>query len=152
MDTLVLTGAGLPATTAITGLLGVGATAIDILSDLNISPQVTTAVLNLFLRAVKECRSSVHALYRTLSLLENSQAPFPARAEWIGLEEFVATLTDAILAFSRIHSLCLALDAEAARTSPEYASQVFEKRIRALSARIRWHNLSIAMMMTIINW
>ncbi|KAM5351060.1 hypothetical protein ACJ41O_003783 [Fusarium nematophilum] len=142
---------GLPATTAIEGLLSVGAAAIDTLIDLNISPQHDTAVLNLMLREVKECRSSVHALCKTLNLLENAQIPFPARAAWIGLDELVATLTDTVLAFSRLYSLCCALDDEAARTSPEDAGRVFEKRIRALCARIRWHNLSIAMMMTIIN-
>ncbi|KAF4974337.1 hypothetical protein FDECE_18675, partial [Fusarium decemcellulare] len=142
---------GLDTTTAITGLLAVGATAIDILADLNILPQTDTAVLNLFLREVKECRSSIHALHKTINLLENAQIPFPARAAWIGLDELVATLTDTVLAFSRLYSLCGALDEEAARSSPEDAARHFEKRIKALCARVRWHNLSIAMMMTIIN-
>ncbi|KAM0414670.1 hypothetical protein ACHAPT_013473 [Fusarium lateritium] len=142
---------GLPASTAITGLLAVGATAIDTLCDLNISPQHDTAVLNLFLREVKECRSSVHALLKTLNLIENAQIPFPARAAWIGLDELVATLTDTVLAFSRMYSLCCALDEEAERSSPEDATRHLEKRIKALCARVRWHNLSIAMMMTIIN-
>ncbi|KAF4977032.1 hypothetical protein FZEAL_6394 [Fusarium zealandicum] len=142
---------GLDATTAITGLLAVGASAIDILCDLNISPQHDTAVLNLFLREVKECRSSIHALCKTLSLLENAQIPFPARAAWISLDDLVATLTDTVLAFSRVYSLCCVLDDEAARSSPEDAAKLFEKRVKALCARVRWHNLSIAMMMTIIN-
>ncbi|KAJ3469512.1 hypothetical protein MRS44_003577 [Fusarium solani] len=142
---------GLPASTAIAGLLAVGATAIDTLIDLNISPQHDTAILNLFLREVKECRSSIHALCKTLSLIENAQIPFPARATWIGLDELVATLTDTVLAFSRVYSLCCALDEEAARSSPEDATRHLEKRIKALCARVRWHNLSIAMMMTVIN-
>ncbi|KAF4968419.1 hypothetical protein FSARC_4216 [Fusarium sarcochroum] len=142
---------GLPTTTAITGLLDVGAAAIDILSDLNISPQHDTVVLNLFLREVKECRSSIHAFYKTLNLIENAQIPFPARAGWISLDTLVATLTDTVLAFSRVFSLCCALDEEAARSSPEDAAKHFEKRIKSLCARVRWHNLSIAMMMTIVN-
>ncbi|KAF5663538.1 hypothetical protein FHETE_7485 [Fusarium heterosporum] len=142
---------GLPTTTAISGLLEVGAAAIDILSDLNISPQHDTAVLNVLLREVKECRSSVHAFYKTLTLIENAQIPFPARAAWISLDTLVATLTDIVLAFSRLSTLCCSIDEEASRSTPEAAAKHFEKRIKALCARIRWHNLSIAMMMTIVN-
>ncbi|KAF5021283.1 hypothetical protein F66182_6681 [Fusarium sp. NRRL 66182] len=142
---------GLPTTTAIAGLLDVGATIIDILADLNTSPQHDTAVLNIFLRGVKECRSSIHAIYKTLNIIENGTIPYPARATWISLDTLVATLTDTVLAFSRIFSLCCALDDEAARSSPEDAAKHFEKRIKALCARVRWHNLSIAMMMTIVN-
>lgn len=142
---------GLPTIAAITGLLEVGAAAIDILSDLNISPQHDTLVLNILLREVKECRSSVHAFYKTLNLIENSQVPFPARAAWISLETLVATFTDTVLAFSRLSTLCCTVDEEASQSSPEYAAKHFEKRIKALCARIRWHNLSIAMMMTIVN-
>ncbi|KAG8665440.1 hypothetical protein FPOAC2_10511 [Fusarium poae] len=149
MDPLAVVG--LPTTTAITGLLEVGAAAIDILSDLNISPQHDTLVLNALVREVKECRSSVHAFYKTLNLIENGQIPIPARAAWISLETLVATLTDTVLAFSRLSSLCCAVDEESTRSSPEDAAKHFEKRIRALCARIRWHNLSIAMMMTIVN-
>ncbi|KAF5965026.1 hypothetical protein FCOIX_13139 [Fusarium coicis] len=142
---------GLPTTTAITGLLDVGAAAIDILSDLNISPQHDTAILNILLREVKECRSSVHAFYKTLNLIENNQIPFPARAAWISLDTFVATLTDTVLAFTRLSSLCCALDEQSNRTTPEDAAKQFQKRIKALCARLRWHNLSYAMMMTIVN-
>lgn len=150
MDPLAVVG--LSTTTAITGLLEVGAAAIDILSDLNISPQHDTLVLNALLREVKECRSSVHAFYKTLNLIENGQIPIPARAAWISLDTLVATLTDTVLAFSRLSSLCCAVDEESTRSSPEDAAKHFEKRIKALCARIRWHNLSIAMMMTIVNW
>ncbi|EWY97594.1 hypothetical protein FOYG_02411 [Fusarium oxysporum NRRL 32931] len=142
---------GLPTTTAITGLLDVGAAAIDILSDLNISPQHDTAILNILLREVKECRSSVHAFYKTLNLIENNQIPFPARAAWISLDTLVATLTDTVLAFTRLSSLCCALDEQSNRSTPEDAAKQFEKRIKALCARLRWHNLSYAMMMTIVN-
>ncbi|KAF5533662.1 hypothetical protein FMEXI_11738, partial [Fusarium mexicanum] len=142
---------GLPTTTAITGLLDVGAAAIDILSDLNISPQHDTVILNILLRELKECRSSVHAFYKTLNLIENNQIPFPARAAWISLDTLVATLTDTVLAFTRLSSLCCALDEQSNRTTPEDAAKQFEKRIKALCARLRWHNLSYAMMMTIVN-
>ncbi|EXM24464.1 hypothetical protein V3481_004468 [Fusarium oxysporum f. sp. vasinfectum] len=142
---------GLPTTTAITGLLDVGAAAIDILSDLNISPQHDTAILNILLREVKECRSSVHAFYKTLNLIENNQIPFPARAAWISLDTLVATLTDTVLAFTRLSSLCCALDEQSNRSTPEDAAKQFEKKIKALCARLRWHNLSYAMMMTIVN-
>ncbi|KAG9505194.1 hypothetical protein J7337_002160 [Fusarium musae] len=123
---------GLPTTTAITGLLDVGAAAIDILSDLNISPQHDTAILNVLLREVKECRSSVHAFYKTLNLIENNQIPFPARAAWISLDTLVATLTDTVLAFTRLSSLCCALDEQSNRTTPEDAAKQFQKRIKAL--------------------
>ncbi|KAK7413305.1 hypothetical protein QQX98_007815 [Neonectria punicea] len=142
---------GLPATAAIAGLLAVSGMAIDMLWDLNTSPKSHTAVLNLALREVKESRSSIHALTKTLSLLESRQVPFPARAAWIEVDELVATLTDAVLAFSKLFALCEAIEAGAARSGPEEATARYEKRMRALCARIRWHNLSIAMMMTIIN-
>ncbi|KAF4456046.1 hypothetical protein F53441_1767 [Fusarium austroafricanum] len=142
---------GLPTTTAVTGLLDVGTAAIDILSDYNISPHHNTLVFNILLREVKECRSSVHAFYKTLNLIENGQIPFPARAAWISLDTLVATLTDTVLAFTRLSSLCCAIDEEATRSTPEDAAKHFEKRIKALCARLRWHNLSYAMMMTIVN-
>ncbi|KAH7162152.1 hypothetical protein B0J13DRAFT_2177 [Dactylonectria estremocensis] len=142
---------GLPATAAITGLLAVSGIAIDVLWDLNTSPKAGTAVLNLALREVKESRSSIQALHKTLSLLESHQVPFPGRAAWIEVDELVATLTDAVLAFSKLYALCSAVEVEAARNSPEAANLRYEKRMRALCARIRWHNLSIAMMMTILN-
>ncbi|KPM42638.1 hypothetical protein AK830_g3919 [Neonectria ditissima] len=142
---------GLPATAAIAGLLAVSGIAIDMLWDLNTSPKSHTAVLNLALREVKESRSSIHALTKTLSLLESRQVPFPARAAWIDVDQLVATLTDAVLAFSKLFALCSAIEADAARSGPEEATARYEKRMRALCARIRWHNLSIAMMMTIIN-
>lgn len=143
---------GLPATAAIAGLLAVSGIAIDVLWDLNTSPKAATAVFNLALREVKESRSSIQALHKTLSLLESRQVPFPGRASWIEVDELVATLTDAVLAFSKLYALCSAVEAEAARSSPEEASRRYEKRMKALCARIRWHNLSIAMIMTIINW
>ncbi|KAH7170066.1 hypothetical protein EDB81DRAFT_876115 [Dactylonectria macrodidyma] len=142
---------GLPATAAITGLLAVSGIAIDVLWDLNTSPKAGTATLNLALREVKESRSSIQALHKTLSLLESRQVPFPGRAAWIEVDELVATLTDAVLAFSKLYALCSAVEVEAARNSPEAANLRYEKRMRALCARIRWHNLSIAMMMTILN-
>ncbi|KAH8738259.1 hypothetical protein BGZ61DRAFT_471601 [Ilyonectria robusta] len=142
---------GLPATAAIAGLLAVSGIAIDVLWDLNTSPKAATAVFNLALREVKESRSSIQALHKTLSLLESRQVPFPGRASWIEVDELVATLTDAVLAFSKLYALCSAVEAEAARSSPEEASRRYEKRMKALCARIRWHNLSIAMIMTIIN-
>ncbi|KAI5465343.1 hypothetical protein BGZ63DRAFT_399818 [Mariannaea sp. PMI_226] len=141
----------LSGTTAITGLLAVSGIVIDILWDLNTSPKFTTAVLNLALREVKECRSSISALTKALALLETRQIPFPARATWIDLDQLVATLTDIVLAFSKLYALTLSIEIEANRSSPAEASRKYEKRLRALCARLKWHNLSIAMMMTIIN-
>jgi hypothetical protein len=143
---------GLPATAAIAGLLAVSGIVIDILWDLNTSPKHDTAVLNLALREVKECRSSINALTKALALLQSRQVPFPDRASWIDVDELVATLTDAVLAFSKLYALASSIEAEAARSSPAAASRKYEKRLRALCARLKWHNLSIAMMMTIINW
>ncbi|KAH6898165.1 hypothetical protein B0T10DRAFT_100602 [Thelonectria olida] len=142
---------GLPATAAIAGLLAVSGIVIDILWDLNSSPKHDTAVLNLALREVKECRSSINALTKALALLQSRQVPFPDRASWIDVDELVATLTDTVLAFSKLYALACSIEAEAARSSPAAAGRKYEKRLRALCARLKWHNLSIAMMMTIIN-
>lgn len=141
----------LPVPVAITGLLSVAGSAIDMLWDLNIAPLTTTAVINLALRELKECRSSIQALHKLLCLLDTGATPFPERAAWIGVDEVVATLTDAILSFSRLYALCCTIEDAAVTAGAEELSRRYEKRLKALCARIRWHNLSIAMMMTIVN-
>ncbi|KAF7549332.1 hypothetical protein G7046_g8397 [Stylonectria norvegica] len=145
MDTLTVT-------TAMAGLLAVGGHATDILWDLNSTPKTNRVVASQALREVRECRSSIHVLSKTLPLLQSGHLQFPERATWIDVDELVATLTDTVLAFSKLHALCDALEAEAAVSSPGEACDRFEKRIRALCARIRWHNLSMTMMMTVLQW
>jgi hypothetical protein len=145
-------GTYLTITTAVAGLLAVGGHAVDILWDLNTAPKDLTAPINQALHGVRECRSSIHVLYKTLLSLQASQLAFPERGTWIQVDELLATLTDTVLAFSKLHDLCELLEYEAATSSPEEACNRHTKRIRALSARIRFHNLSMTMMMTILKW
>ncbi|KAG6105593.1 hypothetical protein E4U13_007824 [Claviceps humidiphila] len=157
----------LSVTTAIIGLLAVGGKTIDILWDLNTTSQKKRdAVLVRALHEVKQCRSTVHVLYKTLSLLELAQLPYPERASWIKAEHLVAILTDTVLAMSDLQAKCETLDtshpastakATAApspsgkddETGVECASSP-QKVIQGLCSRIRWHNLSMTMIMTIL--
>ncbi|KAG5952920.1 hypothetical protein E4U58_000598 [Claviceps cyperi] len=157
----------LSVTTAIIGLLAVGGKTIDILWDLSTpSPKKRDAVLVRALHEVKQCRSTVHVLYKILSLLELAQLPYPERASWIKAEHLVAILTDTVLAMSELQAKCEALDTPhpasiakaTAAPSPsgkddgagvECASSP-QKVIQGLCSRIRWHNLSMTMIMTIL--
>ncbi|KAG6096870.1 hypothetical protein E4U30_001185 [Claviceps sp. LM220 group G6] len=157
----------LSVTTAIIGLLAVGGKTIDILWDLSTpSQKKRDAVLVRALHEVKQCRSTVHVLYKTLSLLELAQLPYPERASWIKAEHLVAILTDTVLAMSDLQAKCETLDtshpestakATAApspsgkddETGVECASSP-QKVIQGLCSRIRWHNLSMTMIMTIL--
>ncbi|KAG6069280.1 hypothetical protein E4U16_007455 [Claviceps sp. LM84 group G4] len=157
----------LSVTTAIIGLLAVGGKTIDILWDLNApSQKKRDAVLVGALHEVKQCRSTVHVLYKILSLLELAQLPYPERASWIKAEHLVAILTDTVLAMSDLQAKCETLDtsypastakakAKAApsgnddETGVECASPP-QKVIQGLCSRIRWHNLSMTMIMTIL--
>lgn len=145
-------GTSLSVATAMVGLLAVGGRAIDILWDLNTAPKDLTGPINQALHGVRECRSSIHVLYKTLLTLQSSQLPFPERATWIQVDELLATLTDTVLAFSKLHDLCETLESEAMASSPEAACTRHTRKIRSLSARIRFHNLSMTMMMTILKW
>ncbi|KAG6245600.1 hypothetical protein E4U24_004329 [Claviceps purpurea] len=155
----------LSVTTAIIGLLAVGGKTIDILWDLSTPSQTKRdAVLARALHEVKQCRSTVHVLYKILSLLELAQLPYPERASWIKAEHLVAILTDTVLAMSDLQAKCETLDtshppstakAKAApsgnddETGVECASPP-QKVIQGLCSRIRWHNLSMTMIMTIL--
>ncbi|KAH6606954.1 hypothetical protein Trco_006107 [Trichoderma cornu-damae] len=128
-------------TTAIIGLLAIGGKTIDSLYEMNTSPGRDTAILNKALQEVKQCRSSVHILYKNFSLLEAGQLPYPDRATWISTDDLIATLTDAVLAISDLQEaiepieLCEGLPARAASCAQH------SQRLSSLSARIRWHNL-----------
>ncbi|KAG5915413.1 hypothetical protein E4U61_004621 [Claviceps capensis] len=155
----------LSVTTAIIGLLAIGGKTIDILWDLSTPPQTKRdAVLARALHEVKQCRSTVHVLYKILSLLELAQLPYPERASWIKAEHLVAILTDTVLAMSDLQAKCETLNtshpestakAKAAPsgniddTGVECASSP-QKVIQGLCSRIRWHNLSMTMIMTIL--
>lgn len=145
-------GASLSIATAMIGLLGVGGRAIDTLWDLNTAPKDLTAIINQALHGVRECRSSIHVLYKTLLLLQSSQLAIPERATWIEVDELLATLTDTVLAFSKLDALCEVLVGEAALSSPEEACERHAKKIKTLSARIRFNNLSMTMILTILKW
>lgn len=186
--------------TAIVGLLAVGARINETLWDLD-APGVgkpsgrgtnpgtspvadeTNLVVELATQEVKQCRSSLKLLHKTLCLLEAGQLPYPERARWLQVDHLIAILTDTALAFSDLQITCemqlmQGSDAQstfqsqgpmmmAAATSasqgqgqaqtqihvPTYQSNVREqctKRIRTLCSRIRWHNLSMAMLMTVL--
>ncbi|KND87020.1 hypothetical protein TOPH_08368 [Tolypocladium ophioglossoides CBS 100239] len=103
-------GEKLSVTTAIIGLLAVGGRTIDTIWDLNLPATPSTPILVQALQELKQCRSTVHILYKTFSLLESARLPFPERGTWIEVDDLIATLTDTVLAFSELQALCAALD------------------------------------------
>ncbi|KAK5989748.1 hypothetical protein PT974_08008 [Cladobotryum mycophilum] len=137
-------------TTAIIGLLAVGGKAIDSLYEMNTMPNRETAILNKALQEVKQCRSAAHILYKTFSLLEAGQLPFPERPTWIAVDHLIATLTDTVLAISDLQAAIEPI--ELCQGLPSRAAQCAEHtpKLTSLCARIRWHNLSMTMMMTIL--
>ncbi|KAG5931566.1 hypothetical protein E4U53_001700 [Claviceps sorghi] len=178
----------LSVTTAIIGLLAVGGKTIDTLWDLNApANKKSDAVCVQALQEIKQCRSTVHVLYKTLSLLESGQLPYPERGAWIRVDHLVAILTDTVLAMSELQAGCETLSLErlglATPPSPPASEQrqqrqrhhqqqeekqeeqeqekpphgigvacasPRQKTIEGLCSRIRWHNLSMTMMMTIL--
>lgn len=142
----------LSVTTAIIGLLAVGGKTIDVLYDLNTSPQKNTAILNKTLQEVRQCRSSIHVLYKTLSLLEAAQLPFPDRGSWIGIDDLIATLTDTVLAFSDLQGICQAFGQGQGMAERTSMCAQFASKLGSLCARIRYHNLSLMMIATILKW
>ncbi|KAG6024736.1 hypothetical protein E4U41_001690 [Claviceps citrina] len=157
----------LSVTTAIIGLLAVGGKTIETLWDLNTpaADRRSNAVFVQALQEIKQCRSTVHVLYRTLSLLELAQLPYPERATWIQADHLIAILTDTVLAMSDLQAICetLGLDKVDLATRPPSALKAndgsgvecaspHKKTMEALCSRIRWLNLSMTMMMTILKW
>ncbi|KAJ6446713.1 very large low complexity protein [Purpureocillium lavendulum] len=150
----------LSVTTAIIGLLAVGGRTIDAIWDLNLPATKATPFLNQALQEIKQARSTVHILYKTFALLESAQLPFPERGTWIAVDDLIATLTDTVLAFSDLQALCAQLEAQRqGLVLPDGPAPLCNggdaecgQKITALCARIRWHNLSMTMMMTILKW
>ncbi|KAK2608831.1 hypothetical protein QQS21_002688 [Conoideocrella luteorostrata] len=151
----------LSVTTAIIGLLAVGGKVIDALWDLNApANKAANSGFAQALQEIKQCRSTVHILYKTFYLLESAQLPFPERGTWIAADYLIATLTDTVLALSDLQAICetLALKSEGLATPPPEDAGVgrdaspspSQKTISGLCSRIRWHNLSMTMMMTIL--
>ena len=142
----------LSVTTAIIGLLAVGGKTLDTLWDLNTPATKAGAIFTVALQEVKQCRSTVHILYKTLSLLESAQLPFPERGTWIEADHLIATLTDTVLAISDLQTICETLGMQRQRLAKPPPDEGYEKTIGALCSRIRWHNLSMTMMTTILKW
>lgn len=144
----------LTVTTAIVGLMAVGGGMTELLWDLNWEPHDETAAINAALLEVKQYRSSVHVFYKTLGLLESAQLPFPERRRWIKVDDLVATLTDTVLAFSELQAICEAVDLEDQREGGDAGALLrhYSPQINGLCSRIRWHNLTITMMMTVLKW
>lgn len=137
-------------TTAIIGLLAIGGKTIDSLYEMNTSPGRDTAILNKALQEVKQCRSSVHILYKNFSLLEAGQLPYPDRATWISIDDLIATLTDAVLAISDLQEAIVPIELCGNLSARIASCAQHSQKLSSLSARIRWHNLSMNMMMTIL--
>ncbi|KAK9435742.1 hypothetical protein VB005_10545 [Metarhizium brunneum] len=152
-------GEKLSVTTAIIGLLAVGGKTIDALWDLNTPANKANSIFATALQEIKQCRSTVHVLYKTFSLVESAQLPFPERGTWIEADYLIATMTDTVLAVSDLQAICATLNlerqglatppAEDVAVGHDYSSS-YEQSIQALCSRIRWHNLSMTMMMTIL--
>ncbi|RFU75713.1 hypothetical protein TARUN_6472 [Trichoderma arundinaceum] len=139
-------------TTAIIGLLAIGGKTIDSLYEMNTSPGRDTIILNKALQEIKQCRSSVHILYKNFSLLEAGQLPYPDRATWISTDDLIATLTDTVLAISDLQEAIEPIEKCQGLSERAAACIEHSQRLSSLSARIRWHNLSMNMMMTILKW
>ncbi|KAM4057263.1 hypothetical protein HRG_004093 [Hirsutella rhossiliensis] len=142
-------------TTAIIGLLAVGGRTMERIWDLNLPATKHSPALCHALQEVKQCRSTVTLLYKTLSLLEAGRLPLAERAAWIAVDDLAATLTDTVLAFSDLQAVCDELDQSrhlasiAAAPGPETTS-AYAQRIGALCSRIRWQSLSMNLMITIL--
>ena len=121
--------------------------------NLNTAPEMGTASIDNILQEVKQYRSSIFLLHKTLVLLESGQLPFPERGAWVEVDNIIAMLTDTVLAMSELQDLCNTIEAHQDTSDPEVVVLgEFEQIVSKLAARIRWHNLSITMMMTILNW
>lgn len=143
----------LSATTAMIGLLAVGGKTIEALWELNSVLRKSTVIITRTLQEVKQCRSSVHILYKVLVSWESSRLPLPQRGAWIEIDDLVVTLTDTVLAFSDIQGVCDEMDDVLIATSDfEAIVKQYDQKLTNLCARLRWHNLSMTMMMTILRW
>ncbi|KAL7935128.1 hypothetical protein V8C35DRAFT_27223 [Trichoderma chlorosporum] len=137
-------------TTAIIGLLAISGKTIDSLYEMNTSPGRDTVILNRALQEIKQCRSSVHILYKNFSLLEAGQLPYPDRATWISTDDLIATLTDAVLAVSDLQEAIVPIELCQSLAARIIACNEHTQKLSSLSTRIRWHNLTMNMMMTIL--
>lgn len=137
-------------TTALVGLLVVGGKMIDILWDLDVAPEAQTAFINQALQSVKQCRSSLYILFKTLSHTESSELPFPERGSWIQVDNLVAILTDSVLAFSELCYICETVDEQPGQIDYEDVCRQYGSSMSSLSSRVRWLNLSVTMLMTIL--
>jgi hypothetical protein len=151
---------------AVAGSLAVGADVVDMLAQLQPPrPADRSGTVSLAVREMKQYRSSMQVLQKTLDLLEAGGLPFPERASWIQVDHLVAILTDTALAFSDLQAT---LDAEppadalpvviTTAAAPDAASRptaVVDQqapRVRALCSRIRWLNISLTLILTILKW
>lgn len=142
----------LSVTTAVVGLMAAGGNLTELLWDLNWAPHDETAAIHQVLQEVKQYRSSVHVFYKTLSQLEAGKLPFPERRNWIKVDDLVATLTDTVLAFSELQVIADTIDMEDSHEGVDVGPlyKRFDVPINALCSRIRWHNITITMMMTVL--
>ncbi|EJP62657.1 hypothetical protein CRV24_007378 [Beauveria bassiana] len=141
----------LSVTTASIGLLAVGGKILDMLLEVNTVLSPSTTLLNEAMLESKQCRSSAHILYKTLCLLESARLPFPERSTWIQADDVVVTMADTVLAFSELQDVCYAIEnLLSASTDHTIICEKFDPKLRSLCARIRWHNLSMTMMTTVL--
>lgn len=155
--------------TAIIGILAVGTRIAEALWDLDANPGDEAALLDLAVQEVKQCRSSIKLLHKTLCLAEAGQLPYPERAAWIQADHIVGILTDMAMALSDLQITCeMHMQGSEVQTTIQNPAAVAYsiggnqiqnhesvreqcvETIRALCSRIRWHNLSIAMLMTVL--
>jgi hypothetical protein len=141
-------------TTAVIGLLAVSRKMIDSYWDKDGVTRDSTSTFNLALKEVKQCRSTITLLYNTLALVETGELPFPQRQGWVGIDPLVAILTDLVLAFSELDTACAAITErlKLPGVTMTALSNQYNSRINALSSRIRWQNLSMTTIITILKW
>ncbi|KAH8176607.1 hypothetical protein LIA77_05025 [Sarocladium implicatum] len=137
-------------TTAVIGLLAVSRKMTDSYWDVDGITRDSTSAFNIALKEVKQCRSTITLLYNTLALVETGELPFPDRASSVGIDPIIAILTDLILAFSELDTICAAISERLKLPGVTMAALAgqYNQRITSLSSRIRWQSIS---MTTIIN-
>ncbi|KJZ76433.1 hypothetical protein HIM_04162 [Hirsutella minnesotensis 3608] len=141
----------LSVTTAIIGIVTLPV--MEKIADLNIPTNAHTPALNHALLEIKQCRATVHLLYKTFSAFEAGRLPYPERAAWISVDDLIALLTDTVLSLSDVQAICEELDAQrrsGAQVDQETSASV-DQKMDALCSRIRWLSLSINIMNTILN-
>ncbi|KAL2213035.1 hypothetical protein CC79DRAFT_3949 [Sarocladium strictum] len=139
-------------TTAVIGLLAVSRKVTNSYWDVDGITRDSTSTFNLALKEVKQCRSTITLFYNTLALVETGELPFPERAAWVGIDPIATILTDLVLAFGELDTICAAISErlKLPGVTMSNLSNQYGQRITSLSNRIRWQSISMTTVITIL--